>query len=416
MEKVIKFRRDLHQMAETDFLEWLTFDYILETLKDIKAQFKFLDISPIEAMRYLGDIKEDCFYRSSIAHDAILPVVKITFNLNDEGVHTAIRCDLDGLPIEESVSYDHKPFKLNFRSKKNMHACGHDAHMAITLNTILWVNEHLEYLKKTSFKKLSFIFQCAEEGCRGARIVCASSLLDDIDELYGFHIGMGLKTGFLAPKVNEFLATEKFTLEFYGKKAHAGKFYEGVNVLPPMCKIIDKSLNLIDKEKMLLCNFSNIKVLGSANIIPDFASLSAEIRAKTESDLEEFKEKISKIVKDTGVILANKKPDVIEDKVVLVCHVTGQGLPIDPCEKLYHHLKQALDNTDCLNEYPTTYPFKASEDCSLLIKKVQEHGGVGTYFLLGSNIKAPHHNSQFDIDEESLNYGAKFMQKLLLTY
>ena len=44
------------------------------------------------------------------------------------------------------------------------------------------------------------------------------------------------------------------------------------------------------------------------------------------------------------------------------------------------------------------------------------HTRVGTYFLLGSNIKAPHHNSQFDIDEESLNYGAKFMQKLLLTY
>lgn len=409
--QILNFRRHLHQCAETAYNEWQTFDYILETLKNVNGEFSFLKESDLTP--FLKDIPSCCLYQSKKYKQAPIPALKLTFKLGT-GKHIAIRCDMDGLPISESCSSEHLPCKLGFRSPKNMHACAHDGHMAICLAVILWVNANLAQLQNKGLGALSFIFQGAEEGCRGGQIIAASDMLLDIDELYGYHLGMGLPSGVIATHVDNFLATLKFNLDFYGRKAHAGKFYEGLNALSPLCYIISSALKLIDKERQLLVNFSDVEAPGASNVIPDRASCKGEIRAQNLQDLEYLEKELQLIIDKSGVEIVSNAPKGEISKVCLVKTITGKGLTIEGSKSSIEKLDQAL-RLSKIKGYAHTFHFKASEDCSLLINKVQSLGGNGAYFVIGSDIKAPHHHSSFDFDEDSLILGFKFLKTLILS-
>ena len=410
--QILNFRRHLHQCAETYYNEWQTFDYILEILKNVNGDFSFLKESDL--IPFIKDIPSSCLYQSKKYKQAPIPALKLTFKLGS-GKHVAIRCDMDGLPISESDSNDHIPCKLGFRAPKNMHACAHDGHMAICLATILWTNANLDQLKNKGLGALSFIFQGAEEGCKGGQIIAASDMLSNIDELYGYHLGMGLPSGIIATHVDDFLATLKFNLDFYGRKAHAGKFYEGLNALSPLCYIISNALKLIDKERQILVNFSNVKVPGASNIIPDRASCKGEIRAKNLKDLEYIEKELQLIIEQSGVEIVSEVPEGEISKVCLVKTITGKGLTVESSKSSVDKLDQALSLSK-IKGYAQTFHFKASEDCSLLINKVQSLGGSGAYFVIGSDIKAPHHHSSFDFDEDSLILGFKFLKALISSY
>ena len=380
-------------------------DYILETLKNVNGEFSFLKESDLTP--FLNDIPSCCLYKSKKYKQAPIPALKLTFKLGT-GKHIAIRCDMDGLPISESCSSEHLPCKLGFRSPKNMHACAHDGHMAICLAVILWVNANLAQLQNKGLGALSFIFQGAEEGCRGGQIIAAS------DELYGYHLGMGLPSGVIATHVDNFLATLKFNLDFYGRKAHAGKFYEGLNALSPLCYIISSALKLIDKERQLLVNFSDVEAPGASNVIPDRASCKGEIRAQNLQDLEYLEKELQLIIDKSGVEIVSNAPKGEISKVCLVKTITGKGLTIEGSKSSIEKLDQALKLSK-IKGYAHTFHFKASEDCSLLINKVQSLGGNGAYFVIGSDIKAPHHHNSFDFDEDSLILGFKFLKTLILS-
>ena len=90
-------------------------------------------------------------------------------------------------------------------------------------------------------------------------------------------------------------------------------------------------------------------------------------------------------------------------------------MPIYSSQNSLERLDKVLEACK-MQAYAGFFAFRASEDCSLLIDKVQKRGGSGAYFVIGSDIKAPHHHSAFDFDESALDLGFKFWQTLLLSY
>ncbi len=58
----------------------------------------------------------------------------------------------------------------------------------------------------------------------------------------------------------------------------------------------------------------------------------------------------------------------------------------------------------------------ASEDCSYFMQRVQEKGGKAVYMMAGSELKAGHHNSKFDFNEETLVRGAASLALLAEKY
>ena len=73
-----------------------------------------------------------------------------------------------------------------------MHACGHDAHTAILLDTCRRINE----MKDKITCRVKFIFQAAEEyPPSGAKLMAEDGVMDDIDCIVSLHIDTGYKTG-----------------------------------------------------------------------------------------------------------------------------------------------------------------------------------------------------------------------------
>ena len=62
------------------------------------------------------------------------------------------------------------------------------------------------------------------------------------------------------------------------------------------------------------------------------------------------------------------------------------------------------------------HSFGGSEDATLLMSEIHRRGGQATYVMLGSDLRAGHHNERFDFDERSLTIGAELLGRLLVYF
>ena len=115
---------------------------------------------------------------------------------------------MDCNDVEECDTADHRPLESGFQSlhAKEMHACGHDGHVTIGLGLAKLISEHKEEMAGT----IKLIFQPAEEGVRGARAMVAKGIVDDVDYMFGGHIGFkATQSDSLVCLTGGFLATTK---------------------------------------------------------------------------------------------------------------------------------------------------------------------------------------------------------------
>ena len=141
-----RFRRDLHRIPELDYDLPETLAYVEGVLGELSCEL----VHPCESCA--------CAYfaAGADAHDAI-----------------AIRSDMDALPIEETTG-------AAFASEHagRMHACGHDAHMAMALAAAVWVDSTLHENPDALAHNVLFVFQPAEETTGGAKRVCESGVFE----------------------------------------------------------------------------------------------------------------------------------------------------------------------------------------------------------------------------------------------
>ncbi len=396
-------RRQLHQCPELGFAEWQTLKILLDELAPLPLQLHFLPASL--AAQYPARVDsqhEEALYAGT---KITIPGLMATLPLKPSGRHVALRCDMDGLALTESTACAHLPAACGFNSTNGcMHACGHDGHMAICLTIIKVLCAHLPELQQTTgdVARLSFIFQGAEEGCAGAQVWLDSGLIDDIDELYCFHLGMGLPAGSFSPCAVNFLATRKFNVSAQGKKAHAGRPQQGAHALRALCELITKAMALQDATAQRLINFGVLHCPGARNIIPDAATAQGELRARSREELESLTCSLEACTAAAQQAVAGTE---------LRLDYCGYGLPITGDRRLEDALRRAAQAVG-LSISPD-FAFEASEDASLLIDYVQRRGGSGIYSVCGAALAAGHHQTNFDFNEEVLSAAAALYLHLL---
>src|SRR5204863_5871722 len=139
------------------------------------------------------------------------------------------------LPVVEQVDV---PFKSTVRSTFNghdvgvMHACGHDAHVAI----LLGVAEVLSGIRDEIPGTVKFLFQPAEEGAPegeegGAKLMVKEGALEHPRPaaIFGLHVMPNVEVGSVAYNAGPAMASsDKFVVTIHGKKVHGAYPHDGV--------------------------------------------------------------------------------------------------------------------------------------------------------------------------------------------
>lgn len=319
------------------------------------------------------------------------------------GPTVVVRADIDALPIIEAR--DGRSGKEGWASRREsvMHACGHDGHIAIGLG----VAQLLAERKGEFVGRFRMLFQPAEEGARGARSVVEAGWLRDADVLLGYHIGLGVPSGSVALGVCGFLASKKIRVRLTGVPAHAGNAPEsGRNALLGACHIVFALQALAQSSRPGVR--VNVGVLNSGralNVVPDCAELGFELRAGGQADLDELAERANQIVK--GVALANGLQAAVE--------MIGEAADWSNPAEMVAWAHEVATRADLFGTCLMQHHFGASEDATLMLQAVAARGGLGGYFVLGSDLTSAHHTAHFDFDESVLSSGAAFIAALALS-
>ncbi len=391
--KVVGWRRDFHQHPELGNREFKSGVKIAEHLKALGIKVQF----PI----------------------AVTGVVGILVGAKP-GPVVALRADMDGLPITERNA-------LTFASKEKtilnsgetgvMHACGHDAHMAILMGVAEILAKNKSELKGT----VKFIFQPAEEEVPqgeegGAPLMVKEGVLENpkVEVIFGLHILSMLPSGQLGYRPEGIMAAvDLLKITVVGTGAHGATPWDSKDPIMIASQIMNGLQSIISRQTDLT-KAPAVITIGSfhsgnrGNIIPEEAELKGTIRT---FDLEMQKTLHQKIK-----LTAEKIAESAGAKATVEIEFGAPLTYNDP--KLTAMMAPTLQRTVGKDNAVLVAPTTLAEDFSFYQEKVP-----GLFFFLGaypSQVKLSnppvHHTADFMIDEKSFVTGVRTLVNMTIDY
>jgi len=391
-EKVITWRRHLHQYPELSNREFETAKYITNHLKSLGLEVQ-----------------------TGVAHTGV--VAKLSGG--KKGPLIALRADMDALPVTEQVD-------LPFASKQTstyrgnevgvMHACGHDTHVAI----LMAVAESLVKIKDQLAGDVLFVFQPAEEGAPegeegGAELMLKEGLFKQKPEaVFGLHVTSSLNTGQIGFREGPLMASEdSFTINVTGRQTHGSRPWNGVDPIVASSQIIMATQTIASRQVDVtkapsVISFGAINGGIRSNIIPDSVELIGTIRTFDQTMRADIKKRLAKTA-ELVAESAGAKADVHID----------HGYPVTVNNvALTQKMTPTLARIAGADNIITTDLITGAEDFSYYALETP-----GLFYFLGVTPKdqnaktAPsNHSPQFYVDENALQLGVESLSQLVVDY
>jgi amidohydrolase len=297
------------------------------------------------------------------------------------GAYVAVRADMDGLPLKESTGAEYSSENDGYA-----HCCGHDGHAASVLGTALVMSQ----MRGRLFGKVRFIFQPAEEICRGARAMIENGVFrpDPPDAILGVHAWPSLPAGTVACRAGTVMAScDVLNIKVSGKGGHGARPELAKNPLRGMARAIE-SLSRLDNHERIV-SLCTARVGVRANIIAGQGELSGTMRALNKQIREKtFKEIVAAV---DGAC----EPLGLNGRVSL--DAMSPAVIVD--ERLYRVFKQVgaeLLGEDKVEELER--PSMGSEDFGSYLEHVP-----GLLFRVGMGADcADLHQPEFDFNDDAL--------------
>ncbi len=194
------------------------------------------------------------------------------------GPKILLRGDMDALPLQEDNDFDYRS-----TVEGAMHACGHDAHVAMLANAARLLSENVDSLTGS----VRFMFQPGEEGYHGARYMIEEGVLDGVDRAFAIHITSSYPNGMVATRRGPLLASaDRFEVNVKGGGGHASAPHNCIDPIPPAAAMVGAFQTIltrdIDPNQSAVITVAHIEAGTTNNIIPASAFLEGTIRTFDE--------------------------------------------------------------------------------------------------------------------------------------
>jgi amidohydrolase len=394
-QKVIDWRHDFHQNPELANRETRTAAIISKHLQLLGMEVK----TGVAVTGVVGILKGD-----------------------KPGPVIALRADMDALPVFERNNLPFKSnVKVNYNGKETavMHACGHDAHVAI----LMGVAEILSGMKKDLRGTVKFIFQPAEEGAPkgeeyGAELMIKEGVLDNpkVDVIFGLHMRAGLEVGKIGYRPAGTMAgTGDFKITVKGKPSHGSTPWNAIDPIVVCAQIINSLQTIVSRnvnltENPVVVTVGAISGGNRHNIIAEQAEMLGTVRTFTYEDEKMVFNRVRQITEKTAE--AAGATAVVELPYSAHYPVTYNNVALTTA------MLPSLQRSAGINKVDLMPVITGSEDFSFFAQKVP-----GLYFFLGGLPKgkdpktaAPHHTPEFIIDDAAFKTGLNAFCNLVFDY
>jgi len=369
LDDVVDLRRYFHKHPEVSFSEHETSRYLKERLREMGLD---LESCPTET----GAV-------------ALLDTGR-------PGKTVMLRADIDALPIQEESGVDF-PSRIDGR----MHACGHDAHMAIMIGVARTLIDRIwdvggRYL---------FVFQPAEEIVEGAKAMIARGLLEDHrpDSVIGLHIASFIESGTVITKPGLLWAgSDAFDVKFAGPGGHGGMMGRRGNVLAAQAFFVERLHMVVEglEQEGVQCHTTvgNISSDGAWNIVPRGVLVQGSLRTFNAELREQALDRLHDLLRETqSEFEVTSSLDLVHGTVPLMNEPNVTRTVLDVGHELIGDRASLLGR-----------PLTVSDDFAEFLTRIP-----GCYFMLGARPEGDHppahHSPGFRIDEAALPIGVKVL-------
>ena len=376
-EQMVTWRHQLHQHPELSFKEKMTSDYIASVLQS----------HDIEIHRGL----------------AVTGIIATVHGQRDGNV-IGLRADMDALPIQELNDFSYKSVHDG-----KMHACGHDGHSTMLLGAAIYLKENNDFSGT-----VHFIFQPAEEGGGGGRVMVEEGIFDKFpcQAVYGMHNFPGIAEGqFAVHDTAVMAANETLNISIKGKGGHAAMPDKCIDPVVVGAQIISALQSVVARNvaplNSAVVSITMVNAGTVSNVVPDDMQLTGSLRYFSKEVGDEVKDKIKNIVEGVSQSMG---ASAIFESVPNYPATINTPKHAEVCANAAAMV--VGENNVLRNEQPTM----GSEDFAFLL-----NASEGAYIWIGNGLvpeDSPKggcllHNTQYDFNDAILPIGASYWVQLV---
>ena len=310
------------------------------------------------------------------------------------GPRIALRAEMDALPCTEETGL---PFAS--AAPGRMHACGHDAHMAIVLGAAA------RLAADPPPGSVVFVFQPAEERGNGAQVMVEAGALDGVDAIFAGHVTTQHRVGEIMVADGTITAhSDRFSIDVHGESGHGARPHEAIDAVVVTGYLITAVQSLISRHVNPV--WPSVITIGSvhagtaANIIAGHAALEGIIRTTRPDTREEIIDGLHRAARSLGELYRARIEVTLGESCPAVVNTRRETAVAAAA---------ARDVVSADGLVAQEHPSMGAEDFSCFLQDTP-----GCYVRFGASADGryiPLHHPRFDVDEGVLDVGAHFFER-----